>query len=197
MYKLGITGGMGSGKSTAASFFKKKGAVVFDADAEAKQYLQSNITLQHKIIETFGPQVAILNRLNLKQLAKVVFSSEENQKILNGIIWPEVYLLMTRAAEAVENNSTSIFVVDAALLFEADYQEYFDSILLITAAKPIRIQRIRLRKNIPEGQIEKRMALQKPDIMKKKLAQATIDNNEDVQTFYLKLEQFYSNLIVG
>ena len=197
MNKLGITGGMGSGKSTAASFFQKKGAVLFNADEEAKNHLQSTISLQHRIVDIFGSQVTTQNRLNLKKMAKVIFSDVKNQKILNGIIWPEVYLLMTKAAESAENKNSPIFVVDAALLFEAGYTEYFDSILLITASKSIRIQRIRMRKNIPEDQIEKRMALQMPESEKQKLAQATIENNEDMQDLFVKLEEFYRNINVG
>ena len=71
MYKLGITGGIGSGKSTAANFFKKKGAVVFDADEEAKKYLQSTISVQKRIIDTWGNQVITHNRLDLKKIAQI------------------------------------------------------------------------------------------------------------------------------
>ncbi len=88
-------------------------------------------------------------------------------------------------------------MVDAALLFEAGYTDFFNSILLITANQSIRIKRIRLRKNIPEDQIEKRMSLQMPESEKQKLAQNTIKNNVDVQELYMKLEQFYNNLNVG
>ena len=87
-------------------------------------------------------------------------------------------------------------MVDAALLLEAGYTDFFNSILLITARKSIRIQRIRLRKNIPEDQIEKRMALQMPESEKKKLAQTIIDNNEDVQELYIKLDKFYNKLYI-
>ena len=87
-------------------------------------------------------------------------------------------------------------MVDAALLLESSYTDFFNSILLITTHQSIRIERIRMRKNVPEEQIKQRMALQMPESEKKKLAHTTIENNQDVQELYLKLEQFYKNLYV-
>ena len=194
MYKLGITGGMGSGKSTASDFFKNKGALVFDADIEAKKLITNNSTLKKRIIRTFGPEIMTDNQLDLKKLAEIVFSSGKHQKSLNDIVWPEVYSLMTSYARKAENEGLKIFIVDAALLLEASYTEFFNSILLITAEKSVRYQRIRKRKNIPKDQIEKRMALQMPELEKIKLANTTIENNGDVSELYIKLEKFWGKL---
>ena len=197
MFKLGITGGMGSGKSTAAHYFICKDAVIFDADEEAKRHLLAQIDLQNRIIDIFGAPVTKGNRLDLLKLSEHVFSSKQYQNTLNKIIWPEVYSLIKSSAEKAALDDTDLFVVDAALLLEAGYTKYFDSILLITAPNAIRIQRIRLRKNIPDGQIEKRIALQMPESVKQKLAQTTIENNGDVRDLYIKLEEFYNNLNIG
>ena len=194
MYKLGITGGIGSGKSTAAKFFVQKGAVVFDADVEAKHNIQETESLQKLIIHNFGSQVTTNNHLDLNKLSNIVFSSDKNQKILNGIVWPEVSFLMYNAAYKAENECVKLFIVDAALLLEAGYTDFFNSILLITARQSIRIQRIRLRKNIPEEQIEKRMALQMPESKKKKLAHSIIENNGDLSELQMKLDVFWGNL---
>ena len=194
MYKLGITGGIGSGKSTAASFLMKKGAVVFDADEKAKQHLQSQIGLQNRIIDTFGIQVTQGSHLDLLKLSEYVFSHKQYHDTLNKIIWPEVYALIKSASEKATYNNTDLFVVDAALLLEAGYTKYFDSILLITASESIRIKRIQMKKTIPDDQIEKRMAMQMPESRKQELAHTTIENNTDVQEFYIKLEEFYKNL---
>ena len=197
MYKLGITGGIGSGKSTAAEFFMRKEAVVFDADVEAKHYIQKTESVQKLLIKNFGSKITTDNHLDLNKLSKIAFSSDKNQKILNGIVWPEVSFLMYNAAYKAENKCVKLFIVDAALLLEAGYTDFFNSILLITARKSIRIQRIQLRKNIPEDQIEKRMALQMPESEKKKLTQTIIENNEDVQELYMKLDKFYNKLNIG
>ena len=194
MYKLGITGGIGSGKSTAAEFFMRKGAVVFDADVEAKHHIQKTESVHKLIIHNFGSQITTDNHLELKKLSKIAFSSDKNQKILNGIVWPEVSFLMYNAAYKAENKCVKLFIVDAALLLEAKFTEFFNSILLITAEESIRYNRILLRENIPEDQIEKRMAFQMPESQKKKLAHTTIENNGDVPELYTKLELFWEKL---
>ena len=194
MYKLGITGGMGSGKSTAADYFLKKGAIVFDADEEAKKYLLSHIDLQNRIIDQFGAPVTKENRLDLLKLSEHVFSSKDYQLTLNRIIWPEVYNLIKSAAEKAELSGSDLFIVDAALLLEADYTDFLNSILLITARKSIRIKRIQLRKNIPDNQIEKRMALQMPESEKQQRAHTIIANNVNLHELHLQLEKFWKKL---
>ena len=194
MYKLGITGGIGAGKSTAAEFFMQKGAVVFDADLEAKHHIQKTESLQRKIIHNFGSEITTSNHLDLNKLSEIAFSSHKNQKILNGIIWPEVSLLINNATNKAEAKDIKLFIVDAALLLEAGFIEYFNSILLITAKKSVRYKRILLRENIPKDQIEKRMELQMPESQKKKLAHTTIENNGDISELYTKLDLFWEGL---
>ena len=197
MYKLGITGGIGSGKSTASAFFKKRGAFIFDADSEAKNLFSNNPALTRRIITTFGSEVSTNNRLDLKRLSELAFSSKSLQNSLNKIIWPEVSQVMLNAANNAENDGVKLFIVDAALLFEAGFTEFFNSVLLITAEKSIRYKRILLRKNIPENQIEKRMALQLPEWEKKKLAGTTIENNGTLSELNEELKLFWKSLQAG
>ena len=197
MYKLGITGGIGSGKSTASAFFKKKDVFVIDADSEAKNLFTKNNNLTQRIITTFGPQVTTNNQLDLNRLSELVFSSKLLQNQLNEIIWPEVSQLMIEAAQKAENVGMKLFIVDAALLLEAGFIEFFNSILLITADKSTRIERIFKRKNIPEDQIEKRIALQMPESKKKKLANTTIENNGTLSELNEKLENYWESLKIN
>ena len=197
MYKLGITGGIGSGKSTVSEFFKKKGAFIFDADSEAKNLITNNSNLSQLIIAAFGSQVTTKKQLDLKRLSALVFSSKSLQNKLNKIVWPEVLSVMIDAAEKAENDGVNLFIVDAALLIEAGFNDFFNSILLITADKSMRLNRILLRKNIPENQIEKRMKLQMPELEKKKLAHTTIENNSTISELYEKLELFEESLLLG
>ena len=197
MYKLGITGGIGSGKSTASEFFKKKGAFIFDADSEAKNLFTNNSNLSQRIIATFGSQVTTKKQLDLKRLSALVFSSYSLQNKLNNIVWPGVLSVMIDAAEKAENDGITLFIVDAALLIEAGFNDFFNSILLITADKSMRLNRILLRKNIPENQIEKRMALQMPESEKQKQAQTTIKNNGNMQELHTQLELFWKKLNIS
>ena len=193
MFKLGITGGIGSGKTTAAIFFKHKGAIIFDADEEAKNYLNSNIPLQNNIMKTFGSEKFDNNQFNFKQLGQIAFSNEKNQKILNNFIWPMVFRLIKTTANNAKKQGCNLFIVDAALLLEAGHLDFYDSILLISASKSIRIKRIIERKNIPLEQIEKRMSLQMNDTMKRQLADTNIENNRDIKYLHDCLESYYEN----
>ena len=197
MYKLGITGGIGAGKSTASEFFRKKGAFIFDADSEAKNLLINNSNLNQRIIADFGSQVTTKKQLDLKRLSALVFSSHSLQNKLNNIVWPEVLGVMIDTAEKAENDGVTLFIVDAALLIEAGLNDFFNSILLITADKSTRLNRILLRKNIPENQIEKRMALQMPESEKQKQAQTTIKNNGNMQELHTQLELFWKKLNIS
>ena len=114
MVKLGITGGMGSGKSTAAHFFRCKGAKVFDADEEAKRHLLSHIDLQNRIIDIFGNQVTRDGCLDLPKLSEYTFSSKQNQDTLNKIIWPEVSTLIKFTAKKAALDDIDLFVFHQA-----------------------------------------------------------------------------------
>ena len=98
MYKLGITGGIGSGKSIVSNYLSNKGASVFDSDKESKELLLHNNSLQKKIINTFGSHVTYNNELDFSKLASYVFQKKSLQKKLNSIIWPKVFELIKIAA---------------------------------------------------------------------------------------------------
>ena len=193
MFKLGITGGIGAGKSTACNFFKKKGASIFNADNEAKKYLNSNLQLQKKIINAYD-NIYFNNKFNFTKLSEVAFSSKTNQAKLNKIMWPEIFKLIEIKAKKANKNNCSLFIVDAALLIEADFLDYFDSILLISTLKDIRIQRIINRGGLTLNQINKRIKLQMSDKEKKKKVNVNIKNNKNLDLFYNDLNLFYNKI---
>jgi len=194
MYKLGITGGIGSGKTTASSLLAEKGAFVFNADKEAKARLQNSISLQHKLINLFGNAVTEKGHLVLSKLAQVAFSSKLNQDLLNGIMWPEVMILIDQAVSLAKINNTKLFIVDAALIFEANLQNLLDCVLLISTSEDKRMNRAIRRKNIPSSQIHKRMILQLSEEDKIKLADHVIYNESTLEDLKTQVEKFYNRL---
>ena len=127
MYKLGITGGVSSGKTTAAEYFRlKEGSFVFNADKESKRHLKNSKGLQKKIINSFGQGVVENNKLVLELLAKKAFSNEINHKILNGIMWPEIFILISKKCL---NNSFKTFL-SVYLPFFLFRKLFFNIILL-------------------------------------------------------------------
>ena len=196
MYKLGITGGIGSGKTSASEFLSKnfKSVYVFNADKESKSHLKKSLSLQHRLINKFGSDVTDNNKVNIRKLAEVAFSNKINQEILNGIMWSEVFILINNELEKCKKNKISLFIVDAAMIFEAKLDYMFDSTLLITADKKVRLNRAVKRHNISLEQIKARMSLQLSEAKKKKLASHTINNNGEIERLENNLRKFYSQL---
>ncbi len=196
MYKLGITGGIGSGKTSASEFLYEnfKSVYLFNADKESKGHLKRSLSLQHRLINKFGTDVTVNNKLNIQKLAEVAFSNKINQEILNGIMWSEVFILINNKIEECKKNKISLFIVDAAMIFEAKLEHMFDATLLITADKEIRLKRAIKRHNISLEQIKSRMSLQLSETKKKKLADYTINNNTAIEKLYNNLKKFHTRL---
>lgn len=190
---IGITGAIGSGKSTAAIFLKKKvNAYYFDADLEAKNHLMSSAKTQEKIIAAFGREKIMKNdSFNLQLLASVAFKNKFNQRLLNQIIWPEVYLLIKSTIIYAKKNNFKNFIVDAALLIEANFNHLFNYIILITAPEKIRIERALKRNNLSLNQIKKRNMLQWPDEIKQKYANYVIENDKSISDLQKKLTKIF------
>ena len=195
MIKIGITGGIASGKTTAADHCKKNGAYIFNADQKSKAHLKKSLSLQKKIINIFGNKIAPNNKIDLKLLAEEAFKNKTNIQILNGIMWPEVFLLINKEYDKIKsNNNYTCFIVDAALIFEANYKNFFDKTILITASKKIRLNRAITRTNINLENIQNRIALQMSDKEKIKLADYRIDNNYTINNLYKKIDIIISKI---
>lgn len=196
MYKLGITGGIGSGKTSASDFLLKslKSVYVFNADKESKNHLKNSLSLQHRLINKFGSDITDNNKLNIQKLADVAFSNKINQEILNGIMWSEVFILINNKILDCKKNDISLFVLDAAMIFEAKLEHMFDSTLLITANKDTRLKRAVKRHNISLEQIKSRMSLQLSENEKKNKADYIINNNGTIKQLENRLKKFYSAL---
>ena len=196
MYKLGITGGIGSGKTSASDFLLKslKSVYVFNADKESKNHLKNSLSLQHRLINKFGSDITDNNKLNIQKLADVAFSNKINQEILNGIMWSEVFILINNKILDCKKNDISLFVLDAAMIFEAKLEHMFDSTLLITADKDTRLKRAVKRHNISLEQIKSRMSLQLSESKKKNKADYIINNNGTIKQLENRLKKFYTEL---
>ena len=197
MYKLAITGGIGSGKTTVSNFISENydSVYLFNADKESKSHLKKSLSIQHKIINVFGSAVTSNNKLDIKKLAEVAFSNTVDQNILNGIMWAEVFILINNKIEECEKNKVSLFIVDAAMIFEAKLDNFFDSTLLVTADKNTRLKRAEKRHNISLEQIKNRMSLQLSEEEKEKLADFIIKNNDDLDSLYDNIKKFYKKIL--
>tara|TARA_B110000240_G_scaffold195525_1_gene245351 strand:+ start:2850 stop:3443 length:594 start_codon:yes stop_codon:yes gene_type:complete len=179
MLRVGLTGGIGSGKSTASKFFESFGSFVINADEEAKNLLSSSDTVQHELISEFGTDIIdVSGQINKTKLARVAFQDEEHQQRLNSVIHPYIYNIIDDQFNQILNEGKfDIFVVDGALIFESGYDVHMDYIIVVTALLKNRMERALARETLSREEILKRIDLQWPEEEKVNLADFVIHND--------------------
>jgi dephospho-CoA kinase len=184
--KIGITGGLGSGKTSASKFLISQGFPVFFADEIAKSLMTTDPLLVSQIIDNFGSESYLDGKLNTSYLGQKVFSSPELVQKLNSIVHPVVVLNSTRIMdEALKKND--IVFYEAALLLEAGMVNRFDYILLITAEEERRVDRALERGGISEDEIRRRIKSQISEEEKINKSHFVIENNSSVETLHTNL----------
>lgn len=160
---LGITGMMGSGKSTALDFFRKKGFATYDLDVEAKKLLKKDSHVYKRVIKAFGKKILNKNKsINKKKLREIVFSSERQRKILNSIVHPELGNKISRISKKHQKIGTKIIIFEGALISKkTKIGSSLDYILYIHAPKTILVKRVNKRDKIDEKEIKKLLLMQK------------------------------------
>ena len=178
MIKVGITGGIGSGKTLVCKMFELLGISVYYSDEESKKLLDADGKVKEQIIKTFGN--AILNEagnIDRKKLSETVFGDKEKLTLLNGIVHPAV---AKHFEEWVKMHSFDKYILkEAAILFESGANRLVDKVITVTAPVSLKIQRAMQRDNITEEQVVSRMKNQWSDEEKIKQSQFVIFNNED------------------
>ncbi len=197
MIRIGVTGGIGSGKSTVSSYLAEKGAYVFDADSVAKEILATNTQLQQELIEEFSDDItdAAGNIVNEK-LARIGFSSRENQETLNALIHPYVVEAHEITQQKIaDQEETELYLLDAPLLFEAGLEQHVDFSVLVCAQMNIRLKRALERGNLSRDEILRRMDLQLPEEEGKALADFVIHNNGTEADLRSRVEEIYHQIV--
>lgn len=187
--KIGITGGIGSGKSHVSKIIEEAGYTVLNADDIAKQIMVEDESVRELIISTFGDDSYLDEKLNRSHIASKAFSSVENLLKLNSIVHPPMVFEINELMNAELKNSKIVFV-EAALIFEAEVDEILEHVLLVTADETTRISRIIERDNLSEAEIRDRMKLQIPENEKENLADFTIKNNSSLADLEMKTKLF-------
>jgi dephospho-CoA kinase len=182
---IGLTGGIGSGKSTIAKVFENLGVPIFDADASAKHIMNTSSAIKEKLIETFGPEVYTMQNnhqgevesssLNRSFLSKIVFADPTKLELLNAIVHP----ITIKAAMDWAAAQTAPYVIkEAALFFESGSSLGTYKIIGVNAPKAVRIHRVMKRDNCTKEEVEKRMANQIEESLKMKLCDWVIINDD-------------------
>lgn len=173
--KVGLTGGIGSGKSTVAKIFDVLGVPIYYADNKARQLMNQDGSLKEKLIDVFGQEIYSNGQLNNTTLAKKVFNNPELLDKLNSIVHPAV---IKDAEEWIQQQTAPYIIKEAALFFESGSDGGMDYIIGVYAPKDLRINRIIERDHISSSEIEKRMQRQIDEDIKMKLCDFVIINDE-------------------
>lgn len=180
MLKIGITGGIGAGKSTVAGIFKVLGVPVFDADTTAKNILNSDLILREQIVAAFGLETYKQGLLDRKYLATLVFNNPDQLAKLNALVHPATINAANVWAKHWEEQGSPYIVKEAALLFEAGTNVGLDFIIGVTAPEDLRITRVMARDHVSREEVVKRMRHQLDDTKKMERCHIVLDNNEKV-----------------
>jgi dephospho-CoA kinase len=190
---IGLTGGMGSGKSTVARIFNEKyGIPVYEADAEAKKLMHRK-QIKEKIIKAFGPESFVEGKLNTKYLANKVFGNKKQLKQLESIVHPEVKKDFIRWADKQKN--VPFVILENAILFESGMDKLCDYILYVQTALNRRIKRIKNRDRLPEKDIEKRLSHQLEDNILIKKSDFVLNNDDSINHLMKNVEKLYTEII--
>jgi len=175
MLRIGITGGIGSGKTTVARVFQTLGIPVFDADTVAKNIMQNDENVRQQLIQHFGEKVFESGQLNRQYLSSVVFTDEHQLKLLNGIVHPAT---IRAAEEWVKKQNAPYVIEEAALLFESGANKQLDVVIGVQAPLEIRIRRVMQRNRFSREQIMERVEKQMNETEKMQLCNYVIVNDE-------------------
>lgn len=175
MLKIGLTGGIGSGKTTVAKVFEYLGVPVFYADLEAKKCMQSDAILIKQLKETFGNDIYVDRKLQKDRLARIIFNDNSALDTINRLVHPAV---QKEFKDWCLIQNTHYVMKEAAILFESGSDKELDQIVCVSAADDLRKQRIMQRDNVTESQVLERMSKQWQQSRKIALADFHISNDE-------------------
>lgn len=196
MTTLGITGGIGSGKTTVCGFLEEQGARVFYADIEAKRLMQEDASVRSEIREAFGDEAyAADGALDREYLAGHVFADPKRVQRLNEIVHPHVFEAFADAVARAESEGIDLLVHEAALLFEAGGDQHVDATAAVVAPDEERIARVVERDDVTPSQVRARMTHQLPQAELRQRADHVIENDGTLSDLRQKSVDLYWTLV--
>ena len=190
MYKVGITGGIGSGKSTVCRMLAERGVAIYDADSRAKELMSTSEPLRKALIENFGGEVFNSEGLNRAYLASKVFNDAEQLRLLNSLVHPAVIADFEVWAEEQEGHYVGF---ESAILFEAGLENRVDVVVAVMAPESLRVERVMARDGHSKEQVMARIKSQMSDDERSDRSKYSIVNinvedlEEDVEQLHRRL----------
>jgi dephospho-CoA kinase len=195
MFVVGLTGGIGSGKSTLGALLVERGAQIIDADALSRDALRPASPAWHSVVDQFGEEVLAAHSMNIdrKRLAAIVFSDPNKLAALNAIVHPYVFSGIADALEKL-SKTNEIVVLDAALIVETGLDKSMDALIVVTAKDDLRRKRLTKDRDMTFDQVNERMRAQKnPEELLAK-ADFVVDNSGSLGALVKEADRVWTEL---
>ena len=194
MLLVGLTGGIGAGKSTVAKLLAEHGAVLIDADAIVRELQQPGTEVFRAIVDRFGPQVVASDgALDRERLADIVFRDDDARSALNAIVHPAVYAVMSERIASMKDDDR-VVVLDIPLLAEAGGGGSMDSVVVVEADEEMRVARVVSERGIDAEDVRARMAAQASPEQREALADVIIRNNGSREDLRAQVDALWERL---
>ncbi len=188
---IGVTGGIGSGKSTVVSFFEKWGAQVINVDKLGWIVLEKK---QEEIRKAFGNTIFKGDKIDRKKLGRIIFENDKKKEILNSIVHPPLIRKLKKQLVTHNPQLTTPLIVDCALIYEWDIKSWFDKTILVTSDYGNKIQRL-INSGYTQEEAKNRIHAQLPD--SEKIADWTIENNNDFRALEQTAKKIWNKIITS
>jgi len=195
MKVIGLTGGIGSGKSEVSQYLQELGAVLIDADRVGHEAYQPNTDTWRELVAAFGEQIrAPDNSIDRKKLGGVVFSNPESLARLNQIVHPRMYEMMKAQIDEYRRQGVEVVVLEAAILLEAGWNQLVDEVWVTVAPESMVVERTRERTGLPEVQILARIRSQMSPEERAKHADVVINNDGSLDDLKAKVKELWEGV---
>ena len=192
---IGLTGGIGSGKSTVSRFLADLGAVIIDADKIGHEVYLPGTNTWRELVKTFGNRILTANNtIDREKLGTIVFGNEEELKRLNAIIHPQITEIIKKQIDDYRRKGTAVIVLDAPVLFEANANNLVEEVWVVVSNEDNVIKRAAARTGLPEKQIHSRIRSQLSNEERVKRAQVVIHNDGTVEDLRKKVQGLWEQL---
>ena len=194
MKLIGLTGGVGSGKSTVAGVLRDLGAPVIDADEAAHAVYEPGTPGFDAVVEQFGPEYVREGRIDRNRLGRLVFDDEDARARLNAIVHPLVRDWMAERTRDAFEQGAEIVVQDVPLLYENGLEDLFSSVVLVYAPVEVQLQRLVRERGVPEERAQAMIAAQMPIEEKRRRAHHVIDNSSSREETRRQVEEMWAQM---
>lgn len=196
VFKVAVTGGAGSGKSSVCNRLKELGITIISSDTLAREAVAPGSTAHKKILNYFGEKVVLSDgKLNRQMLRRIIVNDGVSRRSLERFIHPEITKLMQRKMAQAEKNGDRVVAVEIPLLFELGIEKQFDIVVIVSADPKLRVKRLMDRDNVFREDAEELLNVQMPDQEKVKRGGFVLSNNGSTEQLISSVDRFYEKYL--